>query len=61
MLLVIFAIIYYMLTCSPALADRETALAFAFPESLPALPPAFKNKHKGVNIYDRNYIFKCHY
>lgn len=50
MLLVIFAIIYYMLTCSPALADRETALAFAFPESLPALPPALKNKHKGVNI-----------
>lgn len=28
------------LTWSPALADLETALAFAFPESLPALPPA---------------------
>lgn len=24
----------------PALADRETAFAFAFPESLPAFPPA---------------------
>lgn len=28
------------LTCSPALADLETAFALAFPESLPALPPA---------------------
>lgn len=28
------------LTWSPARADRETALAFAFPESFPALPPA---------------------
>ena len=27
-------------TCNPARADRDTALAFAFPESLPALPPA---------------------
>lgn len=26
--------------CRPALADRDTALAFAFPESFPALPPA---------------------
>lgn len=29
------------LTCSPARAERETALAFAFPESLPAFPPAY--------------------
>lgn len=28
------------ITCNPALAERETALAFALPESLPALPPA---------------------
>lgn len=28
------------LTCKPALAERETAFAFALPESLPALPPA---------------------
>lgn len=27
-------------TCKPARAERETAFAFAFPESLPALPPA---------------------
>lgn len=27
-------------TWSPARADRDTAFAFAFPESLPALPPA---------------------
>ena len=27
-------------TCRPALADLETALALAFPESFPALPPA---------------------
>jgi len=27
-------------TCKPALAERDTAFAFAFPESLPALPPA---------------------
>lgn len=32
------------LTCKPALAERETALAFALPESLPALPPAYNNK-----------------
>lgn len=28
------------LTCNPARADRDTALALDFPESLPALPPA---------------------
>lgn len=28
-------------TCNPARADRETAFAFALPESLPALPPAY--------------------
>lgn len=27
-------------TWSPARADRDTAFAFVFPESLPALPPA---------------------
>lgn len=30
----------FRLTWSPARAERETAFAFAFPESLPALPPA---------------------
>ena len=30
-------------TCNPALAERETALAFAF-ESFPALPPGYKSK-----------------
>jgi hypothetical protein len=30
-----------IITWSPARAERETALAFAFPESLPAFPPAF--------------------
>lgn len=29
-----------IITCNPARADLETAFAFAFPESLPALPPA---------------------
>lgn len=29
-----------LLTCRPARAERETAFAFAFPESFPALPPA---------------------
>lgn len=28
------------LTCRPALAERDTAFAFALPESLPAFPPA---------------------
>ena len=28
------------LTWSPARADRDTALALAFPESFPAFPPA---------------------
>ena len=28
------------LTCNPARADREIALALAFPESFPAFPPA---------------------
>lgn len=28
-------------TCSPARAERLTALALAFPESLPAFPPAW--------------------
>ena len=28
------------LTWRPALAERETAFALAFPESFPALPPA---------------------
>jgi len=32
--------------CNPARAERETALALAFPESLPALPPAYKNGQK---------------
>ena len=31
-------------TCNPALADLETALALALPESLPALPPAYMKK-----------------
>ena len=29
-------------TWRPALADLETAFAFALPVSLPALPPAYK-------------------
>lgn len=29
-----------IITWSPARADRDTAFAFVFPESLPALPPA---------------------
>ena len=32
------------LTCNPALADLDTAFAFAFPESLPALPPAWNTQ-----------------
>lgn len=28
------------LTCNPALAERDTDVALALPESLPALPPA---------------------
>lgn len=34
------------LTCRPALAERETAFAFALPESLPALPPACFGRRK---------------
>lgn len=36
--------IIQMHTWSPALADRDTAFAFVFPESLPALPPAWDKK-----------------
>lgn len=36
----------YLRTCNPARADRDTAFAFAFPESLPALPPAYRPKKK---------------
>lgn len=38
------------ITWSPARAERETAFALDFPESLPALPPAYKCK--------KNKIFK---
>ena len=31
---------FSLITCKPARAERETALALAFPESFPALPPA---------------------
>lgn len=31
-------------TCNPALADLDTALALAFPVSLPAFPPAYKKQ-----------------
>lgn len=34
------------ITWSPARAERETAFALDFPESLPALPPAYKREHK---------------
>lgn len=38
-------------TWSPALADRDTALALAFPESFPALPPAYlKWKKSGLKL-----------
>lgn len=36
------------LTCNPARADLETALAFDFPESLPALPPAYKREKNTI-------------
>lgn len=39
------------LTCNPALAERETAFAFALPESLPALPPACKTALERKNKY----------
>lgn len=31
---------FSIVTCNPARAERDTALAFAFPESFPAFPPA---------------------
>lgn len=37
-------------TCKPALAERETAFAFALPESLPALPPAYSQRKNGVKF-----------
>lgn len=40
------------LTCRPALAERETAFAFALPESLPALPPACSDTKITVNSRD---------
>lgn len=40
------------LTCRPALAERETAFAFALPESLPALPPACSDTKITVNLRD---------
>lgn len=40
------------LTCKPALAERETAFAFALPESLPALPPACSDTKITVNLRD---------
>lgn len=36
-----------VLTWSPARAERETAFALAFPESLPALPPACEEAGTG--------------
>jgi len=38
----------HRLTCNPARADLETALALDFPESLPALPPAYDGKIKHI-------------
>lgn len=35
-----------LITWSPARAERETAFAFDFPESFPALPPACKMKQR---------------
>lgn len=35
------------ITCNPALAERETAFALAFPESLPAFPPAWNCRASG--------------
>lgn len=40
------------LTCKPALAERETAFAFALPESLPAFPPACSETKITVNLQD---------
>lgn len=40
------------LTCKPALAERETAFAFALPESLPAFPPACYDTKITINSHD---------
>lgn len=39
--IIVVHFVFILITCKPALAERETALALAFPESLPALPPAY--------------------
>jgi len=47
----------HKLTCKPALADLDTALALAFPESFPAFPPGWKCKIKlEMRIFYKNII-----
>jgi hypothetical protein len=41
-----------LFTCRPARAERETAFAFAFPESFPAFPPAFVENKQTITIFD---------
>jgi hypothetical protein len=38
-------------TCNPARAERDTAFAFAFPESLPAFPPAFIEDKQSIRTF----------
>ena len=41
-----------VLTCNPARAERETAFALDFPESFPALPPAYKKQSQIRQKYE---------